>query len=86
MKKIIRVKLKPKLEPKQRVKLIYDDDGRIGTVITVGPEVSEVRWDDSRRIPHYYINKVLRVLGGSDLPAPKAIVPTLRRASLPREA
>lgn len=59
-----KVKLPPrtiKLEPKQRVCLLYAPS-RKGTVVRVGPEVSEVRWDDkSNQI--YHCNKQLRPIG-----------------------
>jgi len=64
-----RVKIKPKiervkifcLEIKARVALTYDPSKK-GTVVTVGPEVSEIKWDD-RSAQVYVTNHFLTSAG-----------------------
>lgn len=49
----------PDLEVGDRVTLTYDRDS-IGEVVRLGPEVSEVRWDDKRKqfISNRHLEKV----------------------------
>ncbi len=56
----VRVRLLPRapLQVKQRVVLSYDRE-RHGTIVRLGEEQSEVRWDNNR-VTCYYQNERLR--------------------------